>query len=109
MRGTTASKGKIFVCGVKPSLTYGEEIQGHPPSEIRALRLQTAKSTGLWGAGANVDFCWCLAPGEDPIFHAAATLRRYSAEWWTCTDAQLCAKDNLSARELKEAHTLAKE
>eukprot|EP00959_Pyramimonas_sp_CCMP1952_P314863 6590991-Pyramimonas_sp.AAC.2 len=25
LRGATVKKGKIFVCGIKPSLTYGEE------------------------------------------------------------------------------------
>eukprot|EP00959_Pyramimonas_sp_CCMP1952_P133750 2796909-Pyramimonas_sp.AAC.1 len=48
------------------------------------------------------------ASSKDPVVHAGASLRRCCVKFWLSTDAALRAKDNLAARELKEAFEQAK-
>ncbi|CAK0794176.1 unnamed protein product, partial [Prorocentrum cordatum] len=97
-------KVKIYTCGVKPSICYGEEVSGHSPQEIKKLRVQIARLLGIWSPGCDINICWLMKPESDPISHASATLKRYCREWWMTTDSQIKPPDALSPKELRQSY-----
>ena len=106
LAGPKVKQAKLFFCGVKPGLTYGEEIAGWFPGEIEKMRRHGAAAIGLSSAGTNLQLAWSLDPDKAPVSHAAASLYRYCREWWMATNVKLKAHDGLSRRSSSRPLTL---
>eukprot|EP00959_Pyramimonas_sp_CCMP1952_P247298 5169413-Pyramimonas_sp.AAC.1 len=98
MKGSGKQKGRIFLAGIQASATYGGEVLGHTPGEIKILRRAGAKALGFLGGA--LDIGWALHADHDPLNKAADTLKRYAKEWWQASDGDLLQGDGLTAREL---------
>ena len=88
-----------FFTGIQPSATYGGEVMGYTPQEIRVLRKAASRALGFPRAG-SMELGWQLYPLKDPLKVAASTMRRYCQEWWQASGPQLIQGDGLSVREL---------
>ena len=102
LKGPIASKAKVFFCGVMPSATYGGEVTGFTPQEIRLLRRTAARVLGL-PASSTKELGWQLFPKRDPLKLATSTFKRYCKEWWQASDEALKQGDGLDVGELSKS------
>ena len=66
LKSVRTRSGKVYVCGILPSITFGHEVVSISPSGLRALRAECAWALGRTCRGAILDVSWASDPKSDP-------------------------------------------
>ena len=61
-------------------MTYGSDIMGVTPVDIRRLRSMQMMAAGGYSKGMNTEIYWALTTTPDPIRLATCTLGRWARE-----------------------------
>ena len=79
--------GKVFTCGVVPSVSYAAELAHPHPADLTKLRAWAVEAAGMPRCFVARDIVFLLlGPARDPgctILEKA--LLRYHLEWWYTT------------------------
>ena len=78
--------GKVFVCGVLPSILFDAPVYGLFGESLKEVRRTTAKMLGIAGKKPSLDLCFSFVPEKDPeIMTASRLVHQYTKEVWNAS------------------------
>jgi hypothetical protein len=82
VKGSGRQPGRCFVAFATGAL-YGTEVLALPVADLRKIRVEAAKLSGLFVRGGAPELYWALQGGADPwASHWSGIWERYHREWW---------------------------
>ena len=75
---------RLFVSGLLPSATYGDEVQGYTDAELKVLKTQAGAAQPPFSKGRSLEISLLLSDGG-VARHAAPCLLRWAREVWDAT------------------------
>ena len=75
---------RLFVSGLLPSATYGDEVQGYTDAELKVLKTQAGAAQPPFSTGRSLEISLLLSDGG-VARHAAPCLLRWAREVWDAT------------------------
>ena len=78
--------GKVFVCGILPSVLFYCPIYGLFGRSLQKLRVESGVMNGIHGKKKNIDLAMSFYPKKDPeVWASKAVVFRFCQEVWNAS------------------------